>query len=575
MNDPRMNRKQRRAATKQVPRTGAADSVSRLLAEAQHYEQQRNLDDAARAYRRVLSLKPDLAQAHNNLASILLTQGKSGEASLHFARALTLLPQLLDQYRNICATVVAVLPEFGEALQRIGASWPSRLSAEQIFTDGLEAIAGDPLLLCLLQSIPVRDVGFERVFTALRAALLARAASGQLPSETELAFACALAKQCFINEYVFTVTPEEDAQLARLVETLLSSPAPFTLAIVAMYQPLHALASAATLLERKWPPAVDDVVTQQLREPSQEHELRTAIPHLTSIDDDVSQRVREQYEENPYPRWVYAASGVTSGSIDDYLRELAPTAAFTPLSKTEDVEILESGCGTGRHAIWVAQRFSGARLLAVDLSLGSLAFAKRKTPADIASRIEYAQGDILRLGSLGRSFDIVDASGVLHHMADPLEGWRILLTLLLPGGYMHVGLYSELGRRDVIEARRFIAERGYKPTPQDIRRCRQDIIETPLRGLARFDDYFTMSECRDLLFHVQESRTTIPAIKSFIAAQGLKFIGFEFDLPSLQHFRALFAGNGWSLTDLDRWHEIETKYPDTFSGMYHFWLQKP
>ena len=38
--------------------------------------------------------------------------------------------------------------------------------------------------------------------------------------------------------------------------------------------------------------------------------------------------------------------------------------------------------------------------------------------------------------------------------------------------------------------------------------------------------------------------------------------------PALQQFRALFAANGWSMTDLDQWHAVETQYPDTFSGMY-------
>ena len=93
-------------------------------------------------------------------------------------------------------------------------------------------------------------------------------------------------------------------------------------------------------------------------------------------------------------------------------------------------------------------------MLAVDLSLSSLCYAKRKTPAPFADRIEYAQGDILELGAIGRSFDLIDCAGVLHHMADPLEGWRVLLTLLRPGGIMHLGFYSELGRRDVVDGAR-------------------------------------------------------------------------------------------------------------------------
>ena len=115
---------------------------------------------------------------------------------------------------------------------------------------------------------------------------------------------------------------------------------------------------------------------------------------------------------------------------------------------------------------------------------------------------------------------------------------------------MHVCLYSEPGRQDVVAVRAKIAEQGLGASPAEIRRCRQDLLETPLRSITRFDDYFSMSECRDLLFHVQESRTTIPEIKTFVTE------------------------NRWAMADLDRWHEIETKYPDTFSGMYQFWVQK-
>jgi len=220
------------------------------------------------------------------------------------------------------------------------------------------------------------------------------------------------------------------------------------------------------------------------------------------------------------------------------------------------------------------QKHMGAQALAIDLSLSSLCYAKRKTPAELAARIEYAQADILKLGSIGRSFDVVDACGVLHHMADPLAGWRILLSLLRSGGFMHLAFYSDAGRADVATTRAFIADRKFGSTPEDIRRCRQELLATPLASVTRFTDFFTTSECRDLLFHVHESRVTIPLIRDFIRENGLTFVGFEFDLPLLLRHRAQFAAAGWSLADLDRWQEVETKYPDTFSGMYQFWVQK-
>jgi SAM-dependent methyltransferase len=581
-----MNRKQRRATRKAGPPatprgSDSSGQIETLFFEAVACERARKLDDAVRIYRRVLALKPDHAEACNNLGRVLQEQGKAADASFYFARALALMPQLLKQYAGICSTLVALLPPLGEALRRQSAAWPKQLSEHELLGDsGLAAIAGNPLLLQLLQSIPVQDIAFERLLTVLRSSLLKSAATGQKIPDAVLDFACALAKQCFIIEYVFAIAPEEVAQLDRLkgaIEAAGKSGAaiePMQLAILAMYQPLHALDSAQALADRRWVPAIDGVLTQQIREPARERELRDSIPRLTPIEDQVSQRVQQQYEENPYPRWVHIAGQIAAIPIDQYLRDQFPASAFTPLGKTGTLDMLIAGCGTGEVAIASVQKYSGAQALAIDLSLSSLCYAKRATPAALSARIDYAQADILKLASIGRDFDVIDASGVLHHMADPLAGWRILLSLLRPGGLMHIGFYSEAGRQDVVAARAFIAGHGYGSTPDEIRRCRQDLLNTPLTGVTRFTDFFTTSECRDLLFHVQEVRMTIPAIATFIGEHRLKFIGFEFAQPAAQHYRHRFAASGWSLTDLDRWHEVETKYPETFAGMYQFWVQK-
>jgi 2-polyprenyl-3-methyl-5-hydroxy-6-metoxy-1,4-benzoquinol methylase len=578
-----MNRKQRRATMKlgsSASANSSGEQIRQSFFEAVSHERARKLDDAARAYKRVLALDPDHAEACNNLGRVLQAQGKTKDASTFFARSLALMPQLLEQYADICATLLSLLPELAEALRRQGAAWPQRLALHDLL-DNLDAVAADPLFLCLLQSTPVRDVGFERLLTALRYSLVKMAAAGLPFSSHQVSFTCALAKQCFINEYVFPVTPEENDQVSLIRDAVADAIAsgaaiePTRLAALAMYSPLHAVPSAALLLEREWTSAIDDLLNHQVRDHMRECELRDSILRLTPVEDEVSRRVRQQYEENPYPRWVHAAGQIAPVSIDRYLREQFPTGAFAPLNKTENLDILVAGCGTGQIAIASAQKYLGARVLAIDLSLSSLAYAKRSTPGEVAQRIEYAQADILRLASLERSFDVVDSSGVLHHMADPFEGWRILLTLLRPGGLMHLGLYSEAGRRDVWSARKFIADRGFGSTPDEIRRCRQELLETPLASVTRFSDFFTTSECRDLLFHVQEARLSIPMLKAFITNHGLKFLGFEFGLPALQRYRGHFTSSGWAWTDLDRWHAFEFENPDTFSGMYQFWIQKP
>jgi hypothetical protein len=154
-----------------------------------------------------------------------------------------------------------------------------------------------------------------------------------------------------------------------------------------------------------------------------------------------------------------------------------------------------------------------------------------------------------------------------------MAGWRAVLALLRPGGFMRVGLYSELARREIVAARAFILAQGYRPTADDIRRCRQELLNSPLSGVAKFGDFFSTSECRDLLFHVQECRLTIPDIKAFIVESDLKFIGFEFAPRIMQHYRDIFGGDRF-MRDLDRWHAFETERPDTFASMYQFWVQK-
>ena len=572
-----MNRKQRRAAHVQNPPARGAsggDGVRQLLAQAVQFERQQRLDDAARSYKKLLALQPDHAEALNNLGCLLQAQGKLAEASARFATALSLRPQLYDQFAGVTATLAALVPPLAEALRRANAAAPQRLAADALFDEaGRAAIEADPLLRNVLRATPVRDLELERVLSALRAALLGEALAETAAVTVRIEFAAALAQQCFINEYVFATTPDEDAQVEQV--SARRELTPLQLAVLAMYRPLSTLANARELFARNVPPPLAELITQQLREPDEERALADAMPRLTPIDDAVSQRVRAQYEANPYPRWVHVAGGIEATPIDLHLRGLFPTAAFTPLDKSEALDVLVAGCGTGYQAIGIAQHLKGARVLAVDLSLASLAYAKRKTPPALRARIDYAQADILKLGDLGRSFDIVDSTGVLHHMAEPLAAWRILLDLVRPGGLMHVGFYSERGRAAIVGARSYVAEHGYGDTPAEIRRFRQDVLTSPHARVVTYNDFFSTSECRDLLFHVQESRLTIPDLKSFIAAHGLKFIGFEFEPGMQQQYRAQFAQAGWSMADFDRWDEIEARFPDTFSNMYRLWVQKP
>ncbi|HLL27354.1 MAG TPA: tetratricopeptide repeat protein [Xanthobacteraceae bacterium] len=582
--------------------------------------------EAEAEFRRVLAINPDFAPALNNLTRLLLERGDATEALALSIRSLAsaeteeakrlfvrsarsysltseflppidgLAPMLVrtiserwlrpNEVMALASGVLELDPVIGPCIRRASAAWPDRLPEAKLF-GGTEmaAVAKNPLLLVLLESAPCSSRAIEKFVCAARAALLERAAASDAVPDDILSFYSSAAIQCFITEFVFSATGKELAQAERLRDDLAAALAsgadiaPPGLVAVAAYFPLTVVPGAETLLARKWPAAVTRLLDRQVREPLKERALRNSIPRLTPVENRVSRLVQEQYEENPYPRWVETAEpwGLPN-RIDEYVQDQFPLAPFTPLGKGGDIDILIAGTGTGRQAIEVARRFPEAHVLAIDLSGAALAYAKRKSEELQVDNIEYGQADIVEIGALGRRFDVIYVSGVLHHLADPFAGWRGLLEILAPGGLMKVGLYSEKAREDIVAAQRFVAEKGYKPTARDIRRAREDIERLPadsaLRNVMLVDDFYSMSDLRDLLFHVQEHRMSLPQIARFLADSHLQFLAFDQAPHIVQHYRKRFPDDK-ATTDLALWDRFEQENPRAFLGMYQFWLQKP
>lgn len=582
---------------------------------------QGRLDEAEHIFRQIVRSHPAYVTALDNLASLLSMRGDVVGAIDAICRSLerqqTPKAQkiFVEVIRNgrwiedndtIRSLMVSALTEpwgrpsdlvqacaqllkrdalVGPCIAKAAAAWPGFPTARELYgADGPAALLGNPLLCRFLTSAQNPDAGIERFLTGARHLLLEAAMETDgRDADQVLSFHAALAQQCFINEYVFSQSEAEGRQVAELcarLTTALESGAPVPalwLAAIAAYRPLGAVPLAARLLDRQLPGPAAALVAQQITDPRTEALLRADIPRLTDIAEGVSRDVRELYEENPYPRWVRTARGEALDGIGAYLYRKFPFARFQRQARTS-ANILVAGCGTGQHAIEVAQRFRDAQVLAIDLSLSSLAYARRKSQEMGLTNIEYAQADILELGGLGRDFDLIEAAGVLHHMADPYAAWGTLLSLLRPGGFMMVGLYSEIARRDILRARRFIAARQFEPMPEQIRQCRQEIMASGeaegLVPLLKLSDFFSISTCRDLLFHVQEYYVTLAEIDDYLRAKGLTLLGFEINRNVLHAYRQRFP-NDPAATDLRQWQIFETENPDTFSSMYQFWIQKP
>jgi tetratricopeptide (TPR) repeat protein len=583
---------------------------------------QGRLDAARTHFRRAIALRPDFIDAYDNLARIHLSERQPGPALDVLRQALairehadtrTLLVQGLrdldtlpegaevealvgralaelwvrpNDLANVAAALIKRDPAIAGLAQRANAAWPARLRAAELFGAGsIAAIAANRLLRLALPLAPLADIVLERLLTAVRHALLeiASTSSAEASAPEALELAGLLARQCFINDYAFDDVAAEHAQAAALRDRLgaalvRGAPVPpLWIAVLAAYQPLAALPGIDALLGGSWPKPVDELLTQQVREPRDEQSLAVAIPQLTPIDDDVSRKVREQYEENPYPRWVKLPADAGRVELEAHLREKFPLVRWRSFGGSDDLRVLIAGCGTGRHPIDFARRFACVRVLAVDLSRASLAYAARKTNELAISNIDYAQADLLRIDALPDGFDVIHAVGVLHHLSDPWAGWRALLSRLKPDGVMLVGLYSERARADVSIVRDFLRARGDRATAEDIRRCRQELLgfpeRSPQHNVTLSPDFHAIGDCRDLLFHAHEQQVTLPQIARFLGDNRLNLLGFDL-AANVRRQYALACPNDAAMIDLGRWHQFEAEHPLTFVNMYQFWVQK-
>jgi 2-polyprenyl-3-methyl-5-hydroxy-6-metoxy-1,4-benzoquinol methylase len=400
-----------------------------------------------------------------------------------------------------------------------------------------------------------------------------------------LPLCAAIANQCFSTGYAWSVTTMEQAELDKLTLTILESlgsgtmPSAFAVATLGSYGALHEFAHAEKFFDFGWPRGLASVVERQLKSPAEEKGIKREIRCVAPVRRGVSERVRAQYEDDPYPMWLEPPRPPVHRDPALWLEQNFPQAPAIELGKERPINILIAGCGTGNEPVGYSLALSGVAIKAFDLSLTSLAYAIRKTRALKLANIDYFQADLLELDDSIGSFDIVVAAGVLHHLERPAEGWGVLRDLTKPGGYIMTALYSERARRHVVEAQEFAKAGGYDTTRESLRRFRHDVDGLAEDAEWRADllgreEFYTLGMLRDLVFHVQEQRFTPDGIMKCMSDLGLLFQGFLIRPATEQLFRIKF-GAAADFLSLAQWEEFEADYPDTFSEMFHFLCRKP
>ena len=544
-----------------------------------------DISEAAAAFTEALKIKPNLEQAARRLSTLQLNS--------HIAKPETLNPFGLRAALKFNSFEKQPIVDLAIAHCLAQKEWLAVLeqtttnpqdAAENLIGNRTSPLLKNDLLLAALSLGKNTDPLFERLLAALRRHILLNTDTDRMLNDKAfLPLLITLMSQCHQNEYVWPVSENERKIVADTpldIPNLLSGTleASFSLIKKLLYLPLQTSEFKELNLDnasKLKPKALQIKLKSLLEAQAREDNIKLQIKSYQITSDEISSKVRQQYEESPYPRWTSLHIS-KPGSLRKALENFYGAEKLNFMDNPFDVLI--AGCGTGQQAARSASGYGeNASVLGVDLSLASLAYGKSKCEEFGLTNIDFAQADILALSDMDKSFDIIECVGVLHHMADPFHGWRVLIDKLKPGGLMYIGLYSDFSRKNITALRNESENPGPDCSDEDARAYR-NILMNRKEGelgysLRTSADFFALNEFRDLVLHQSEKPLTLEQIDGFISQTDLELRGLVLPPNADDAYAHMFNEQPTPGT-LANWHKLETENTSLFDGMYLLWFER-
>jgi SAM-dependent methyltransferase len=542
-----------------------------------------DIGEAAQLLSEALRLRPSWDEPAQRLAMLLgrYRIETAGDLDPHGLLAAMSVARIDQQ--TIAAAARAHLQarsSLGEALRQAGEGEADE-GARALLLRRTDKVLSQPLLLAALAS-PIATPQWERLLTAMRKLVLLEMPAARFEDKALTNLVLALIRQCLANEYVFAVGEEE---ALRLAETTVDAGALLAgepgearrLMLNLLYRPPRDVLGKRLPIEEARtirPRGLGELVATAFEDEDGQAVLAAEIPAIGAIEDAVSQKVAGQYEAHPYPRWT-SLQMPPEGSGRSRLERFFAPESLEFLDRP--FKLLIAGAGTGRQAIAAAVRYGPmADVLAIDLSRRSLAYGMAKAARFEVTNIRFVQADLKALRQEEGPFDVIEAVGVLHHMAEPFKGWQALLGLLRPGGLMLTGLYSAMARRHIAKIRSEADYPGPGCDDETARRYRQTLLDRTDEAAANLtlsQDFYTLNEFRDLVLHEHERPIFLSEIEAFLTQHALIFRGFSLPRPLVDRFFEAFPDDEWP-GQLSNWSAFEERHPQTFDAMYTLWCEK-
>jgi SAM-dependent methyltransferase len=255
------------------------------------------------------------------------------------------------------------------------------------------------------------------------------------------------------------------------------------------------------------------------------------------VNDTDADPVEAFYDRHPYPPPIGDLESF-SRQLDDRVTARVAHHLIWPCRPFGSIRsVLVAGCGTSQ-AVRYAMRYPEAQVVGIDLSATSLEHTRTLAARHRASNLTVHHLPIERVAELGQTFDHIVCTGVLHHLASPLDGLRRLREVLAPAGAITLMVYAPYGRAGVYLLQDYCRGLGVGTSPTELAELVATMRELPMghpirRLLRESRDYVDDAAIADALCNPRDRPYAVPELLQLIDEAGLRFGRWERQAPYL------------------------------------------
>jgi SAM-dependent methyltransferase len=285
-----------------------------------------------------------------------------------------------------------------------------------------------------------------------------------------------------------------------------------------------------------------------------------------------------------YERWVYPQpwpdlTDFPFESVDCHYDDVRKMhwAYWPAAAPRDDLRILVAGCGSMAAACY-AYRYPRAHVTGIDLSSASLANEQRLKERHGLENLTLRQMPLEEATALGEEFDFISASGVLHHLREPVAGLRELGRVLAPEGVIGVMVYGRYGRVGVYMMQDLFRILNLGQAADDVQVVKEGLNaigpKHPVRNYLRLAiDLADDTGLVDTFLHRQDRAYTVGECLDLVRDAGLAFQGWgenifyhpDLQLPPTHPFRARLE----KLAPAQQWAAMELLHGTIGSHFFH------